>query len=116
MRWRARPGLGESITQRLDGAYAARSVSIINGYAKSDEAFCSNGCIRRATIGTSRGYKATVTLEGYARAAARELSEREGTLGEAHSRRGYPGTHADDPTLNPRDGARLSATISRWIA
>ena len=57
------PGLGETITEKLDGAYTARSLTITNGYAKSDEAFRGNGRIKSATIETSRGYKAAVTLK-----------------------------------------------------
>jgi hypothetical protein len=59
----AGPGIGESITERLDGSFTARSLSITNGYAKSVEAFRGNGRIKSAIIETSRGYKATVTLK-----------------------------------------------------
>jgi hypothetical protein len=59
----AGPGIGESITEKLDGSLTARSVSIINGYAKSDSTFRANGRIKRAELQTSRGYKAAVTLK-----------------------------------------------------
>ncbi len=57
------PGIGESITEKLDGLYSARRLSIINGYAKSDQAFHGNNRIRSAILQTSRGYRATVTLK-----------------------------------------------------
>jgi hypothetical protein len=57
------PGIGESIIQKLDGSFTARSVSITNGYAKSDTAFHANGRIKRAELQTSRSYKTSVTLK-----------------------------------------------------
>jgi hypothetical protein len=59
----AGPGIGQTISEQLDGGYTARSVSITNGYAKSDAAFHANGRIKRAIIETNRGYKAIVTLK-----------------------------------------------------
>jgi hypothetical protein len=57
------PGIGETITEKLDCSYTARALSITNGYAKSDEAFRGNGRIKSAVIETSRGYKATMALK-----------------------------------------------------
>jgi hypothetical protein len=59
----AGPGVGQSITEKLDGSYVAQSFTITNGYAKSDEAFRGNGRVKRAVIETSRGTKTNVTLK-----------------------------------------------------
>ena len=59
----AGPGVGQSITEKLDGSFVAQSLTITNGYAKSDEAFRANGRIKRAVIETNRGTKTTVTLK-----------------------------------------------------
>lgn len=59
----AGPGVGQTITEKLDGGFAAQNLSITNGYAKSDATFRANGRIKRAVIETNRGTKTTVTLK-----------------------------------------------------
>jgi hypothetical protein len=59
----AGPGIGQSITEKLERGNTARSVSITNGYARSDAAFRANSRIKTAVLETSRGYKAIVTLK-----------------------------------------------------
>jgi hypothetical protein len=83
----AGPGIGETITEKLDGSYSTRALLITNGYAKSDEAFRGNGRIKSAVIETSRGYKATVDAQGYARAAEDRLPEIEDRVAQTHHRR-----------------------------
>lgn len=89
------PGIGESITQKLDGAYTARSVSIVNGYAKSEEAFRSIGRIKRATIETSRGTKATVTLKDSREPQRVNFPKGKVSWVKLIIAEVYPGTHAD---------------------
>jgi hypothetical protein len=89
------PGIGESITQKLDGAYTARSVSITNGYAKSDEAFRGNGRIKSAVIETSRGYKASVTLKDTREPQRLSFPKSKVSWLKLTIAEVYPGTHAD---------------------
>jgi hypothetical protein len=88
-------GIGETVTEKLDSAYAARAFSITNGYAKSDEAFRANGRIRTAIVETSRGYKATVTLKDTREAQKVSFPKSKISWIKLTITAVYPGTHAD---------------------
>ncbi len=89
------PGIGETITEKLDGSYTARALSITNGYAKSDEAFRGNGRIKSAVIETSRGYKATVTLKDTREPQNVSFPKSKIAWIKLTIADVYPGTHAD---------------------
>jgi len=57
------PGIGETITLRLERRQAVRTLSLTNGYAKNNDTFRANGRIRRAIVETDRGVKTSVSLK-----------------------------------------------------
>jgi hypothetical protein len=57
------PGIGQTITLHQKPANMIGSMSFVNGYAKSPQAFSSNGRVKRARIETSGGYSKTVALQ-----------------------------------------------------
>jgi hypothetical protein len=89
------PGIGETITEKLDGSYTARALSITNGYAKSDEAFRGNGRIKSAVIETSRDYKATMTLKDTREPQKVSFPKSKIAWIKLTIADVYPGTHAD---------------------
>jgi hypothetical protein len=89
------PGIGEFIVEKLDGGYVARSFSITNGYAKSDEAFRSNGRIKSAAIETSRGYRAIVTLKDTREPQSVKFPKSKISWLKLTIADVYPGAHAD---------------------
>jgi hypothetical protein len=56
------PGIGESVTIHHASPQLMRTINIIPGYSKADEAWRNNGRIKKALIETDRGVKKTVTL------------------------------------------------------
>lgn len=91
----AGPGIGESITEKLDGPYTTRALSITNGYAKSDEAFHGNGRIKSVVIETSRGYKGTATLKDTREPQKVSFPKSKIAWIKLTIADIYPGTHAD---------------------
>ena len=57
------PGIGERITIHMKPPTNFRSISITNGYARTEDTFRHNGRIKRALIETNRGFKREVTLK-----------------------------------------------------
>ena len=57
------PGIGETISLRIDGGPAFRQLSIRNGYNKSQTSFANNGRVKRMRITSDIGIDTTVTLE-----------------------------------------------------
>ncbi len=59
------PGIGQSLTLHLKPPGHFRTVTLTNGYAKSDDTFRRNGRVKRALLETSRGFKKTVTVKDH---------------------------------------------------
>ncbi len=57
------PGIGERITLHFKPPGRFRTVTLTNGYTRTDQTFSRNGRVKRATLETSRGYKTTLTLK-----------------------------------------------------
>jgi hypothetical protein len=56
-------GIGETITLRLERRQAVRTLSLTNGYAKSNDTFRANGRVKRALVETDRGLRTVVSLK-----------------------------------------------------
>ncbi|MEZ5839768.1 MAG: hypothetical protein R3D02_04860 [Hyphomicrobiales bacterium] len=56
------PGIGETITIRLDGAAPFKRLWIVNGYDKSQKSFRENGRVARLKVTTDTGLRTTVSL------------------------------------------------------
>jgi hypothetical protein len=56
-------GIGQSVTLHHAPPQLVRTLHVTAGYAKSDDAYRSNGRVKTALIETDRGYKKTVTLK-----------------------------------------------------
>jgi hypothetical protein len=59
----AGPGIGQSVTIHMQPRPRFRTISIINGYARTDETFGRNGRVKRAYIEAEGGYKTAITLK-----------------------------------------------------
>jgi hypothetical protein len=57
------PGIGESVIIDVNPKPHFRTISIINGYARTADTFRRNGRVKRAHIETADGYKTTITLK-----------------------------------------------------
>jgi len=57
------PGIGETITLRLERRQAVRTLPLTNGYVKNRETFRANGRIKQAVVETDRGSKTTFFLK-----------------------------------------------------
>lgn len=62
MRGRTRTRYWPAHRAALQAAARFRTVTILNGYSKTDQAYSCNGRVKRAAIETSRGFKTTVTV------------------------------------------------------
>jgi hypothetical protein len=57
------PGIGQSVTIHMQPRPRFRTISITNGYARTDDTFHRNGRVKRAYIEFEGGYKTTITLQ-----------------------------------------------------
>ena len=57
------PGIGQTTTLHMKPPGHFRTVSLTNGYTKTDDTFRRNGRVKRALIETSRGFKTTVSVK-----------------------------------------------------
>ena len=57
------PGIGRSVTIHMQPRPRFRTISITNGYARTDDTFHRNGRVKRAYIEAEGGYKTVVTLQ-----------------------------------------------------
>jgi hypothetical protein len=63
--WCAANERAQTITLHLNPPAPLRTVTITNGYAKSDETFRQNGRVKRAMIETDTGYKGMITVQDW---------------------------------------------------
>jgi hypothetical protein len=89
-------GVGQTITLHQKQPNLIGSMSFINGYAKSPQAFASNGRVKRARIDTSGGYGKTVTLKDTAEPQAIEISPSKVSWVRLTILEVYPGSRGSD--------------------
>ena len=91
-------GVGEWITIEFEGMRTVRSITVRNGYQKSNDIFGKNNRVRHLRVVFSQGETQTLTLQDRI-GSERSCPTGEGLLGQVHHRRVWAGNKYTDTAI-----------------